>query len=110
MDLKAYLEKFESVAKDELTKFVDFIHAEERKLQAPFHSDVPVVPAPSADDGNPAPAVAQAPVEAPVEAPAEEVAPVAETAPEAPAEAPVAETPVEEAPAEAPAEAETPAQ
>ena len=89
MDLKAYLEKFESEAKGEIHSFIDFVHAEERKLLAPFHSDEPVVHAPSADDGNSTPSAPV--VEAVVEAPAEPEAPVEE--------APVVEeTPVVEEP------------
>ena len=38
MDLKAYLERFESEAKGEIHTFIDFVHAEERKLLAPFLS------------------------------------------------------------------------
>jgi len=69
MDLKAYLEKFESEAKADIGSFIDFVHAEEKKLHAPFEPAVAPAPAPSTDDGNPpvvasvvAPVVAQEPV------------------------------------------------
>jgi len=101
MDLKAYLERFETDVKNEIHTFIDFVHAEERKLRAPFESTDPYVPAPSTDDGNPPAPVVQVPAEeavaAPVEAePVVEAAPVVETAPEA------KEVPVETAPAEEP--------
>ena len=79
MDLKAYLEKFESQVKGEIHSFIDFVHAEERKLLAPFHSNEPVIPAPSNDDGNPpvaSPVVAQEPV---VQDPVAEEVPVENT-------------------------------
>ena len=98
MDLKAYLEKFESQAKNEIHSFIDFVHAEERKLLAPFHSDEPVIPMPSTDDGNPpvaAPVAQEEPIEeTPVDAPAENTSPTSIDE-EAPAEAtPTTETPL----------------
>ena len=105
MDLKAYLEKFESEAKADIGSFIDFVHAEERKLHAPFEPAVAPAPAPSTDDGNPpvaAPVVAQEPVvQEPVaeEVPAEDTNAVeTEQAPEEAEQAP------EEAPAQTPAQ------
>ena len=94
MDLKAYLERFESEAKGEIHTFIDFVHAEERKLRAPFESADSYVPAPSTDDGNPPAPVVQAPAEEAVAAPVE-AEPVVESAP-------AEEAPVETAPAEEP--------
>jgi len=103
MDLKAYLEKFESEAKGEIHSFIDFVHAEERKLLAPFHSDEPVIPMPSTDDGNPpvaVPVAQEEPIEeTPVDAPAEETPEEAPATEEVPAEtAPVEDTPTTDNP------------